>query len=125
MIIIFEKDLKIPLLLDTYGDLLTERKRELADLYYSEDYSLAEISEVTGISRQGIRDSIKKTVSELYELEEKLGVAEKLQYFDRCFNKLSSDLTSIMEACGSDDIIKKRLSEVIKNISDFQSNKPT
>ena len=56
----FEKNMKFPILLDTYGSLLTDRKREILDYYYNEDYSLAEISEITGISRQGVRDSIKK-----------------------------------------------------------------
>ena len=73
----FEKNLLIPCLLDIYGDLLSERKRELLDYYYDEDYSLAEISELTGISRQGIRDSIKKSSAELMGLEEKLGLYEK------------------------------------------------
>ena len=56
----FEKDMHLSLLMDTYGALLSERKRELMSYYYDEDYSLAEIAEITGISRQGIRDSVKK-----------------------------------------------------------------
>ena len=73
----FEKNMKFPILLDTYGSLLTDRKREILDYYYNEDYSLAEISEITGISRQGVRDSIKKSEEELFQLEEKLGLADK------------------------------------------------
>ena len=57
------KDLTISILLDAYGALLTERQRELVDLYYNEDLSLAEISENTGITRQGVRDGIKKSES--------------------------------------------------------------
>ncbi len=70
----FEKNMKFPLLLDAYASLLTERKREILDYYYNEDYSLSEISELTGISRQGVRDSIKKSEDELYSIEEKLGL---------------------------------------------------
>ena len=73
----FEKNLLIPCLLDIYGGLLSERKRELLDYYYDEDYSLSEISELTGISRQGIRDSIKKSSAELMGLEDKLRLYEK------------------------------------------------
>lgn len=73
----FEKDMKFPLLLDTYGILLSERKREILEYYYCEDYSLSEISELTGISRQGVRDSIKKSEEEIYELEAKLQIVEK------------------------------------------------
>ncbi len=72
----FEKNMKFPLLLDAYASLLTERKREILDYYYNEDYSLSEISELTGISRQGVRDSIKKSEDELYSIEEKLGLVK-------------------------------------------------
>lgn len=77
MICIYEKNMKFPLLLDTYGVLLTERKREILDYYYNDDYSLSEISELTGISRQGVRDSIKKSEEEIYGYESKLKIVEK------------------------------------------------
>lgn len=64
----------LPCLLDIYGSLLSDRRRELLEYYYNDDYSLSEISELTGISRQGIRDSIKKSEAELNTLEEKLGM---------------------------------------------------
>ncbi len=73
----FEKNMKFPLLLDTYGVLLTERKREILDYYYNDDYSLSEISELTGISRQGVRDSIKKSEEEIYGYESRLKIVEK------------------------------------------------
>ena len=74
----FEKDLKKAYLLDFYGEVLTERKKEVLDMYYNEDLSLAEIAEQIGISRQGVRDLIKKTEEELIFLEEKLGLAQKM-----------------------------------------------
>jgi predicted DNA-binding protein YlxM (UPF0122 family) len=74
---IFEKNMKFPLLLDTYGPLLTDRKRELLDYYYNEDYSLSEISELTGISRQGVRELIKKAEEELNFYEQKLHLAQR------------------------------------------------
>ena len=75
----FEKDLRISYLLDFYGDVLTERKKEVLDMYYNEDLSLAEIAEQIGISRQGVRDLIKKAEDELLFLEEKLGLAKKMR----------------------------------------------
>ena len=74
----FEKNLNIGYLLDFYGELLPERKRSVLDMYYNEDYSLAEIAEEIGISRQGVRNVIKKTEAELFFYEEKLGLAQKL-----------------------------------------------
>ena len=74
----FEKDLKKAYLLDFYGEVLTERKKEVLDMYYNEDLSLAEIADQIGISRQGVRDLIKKAEEELLFLEDKLGLAKKM-----------------------------------------------
>lgn len=74
----FEKNLNVGYLLDFYGELLPERKRSVLDMYYNEDYSLAEIAEEIGISRQGVRNMIKKSEAELFFYEEKLGLAQKL-----------------------------------------------
>ena len=49
------------------------------DMYYNEDFSLSEIAEQISISRQGVRDIIKKTEEDLIFYEEKLGLAKKLQ----------------------------------------------
>ena len=82
----FEKNLNIAFLLDFYGEVLSDRKREVLDAYYNDDLSLAEIATDLGISRQGVRDLIKKAESELFFYEEKLGLAKKLllveQYSD-------------------------------------------
>lgn len=73
----FEKNLEIAYLLDFYGDILPERRRDIMDLYYNDDLSLAEIAEQLGITRQGVRECIKKTESELFFYEEKLGLRRR------------------------------------------------
>lgn len=73
----FEKNLKIGYLLDFYGSVLSERKKTTLDHYYNDDLSLSEIAEKMGISRQGVRDIIKKAEDELLFLEERLGLASK------------------------------------------------
>lgn len=73
----FEKNLNIGFLLDFYGDILTERRRDALDFYYNNDMSLSEVAEEMGISRQGARDVIKKAEEELLFYEEKLGLAKK------------------------------------------------
>ena len=73
------KDLTIGLLLDFYGSLLSDRQREVISLYYEEDLSLAEIAESEGITRQGVRDAIKKAEIILTETEEKLGLARRFK----------------------------------------------
>ncbi len=71
------KDLSVSLLLDFYGKVLTDKQRDALELYYNEDLSLAEIAQHTGITRQGVRDSIKRGETILRELEQKLGFYEK------------------------------------------------
>ncbi len=62
-------------LIDIYGNALSDRQKDVVDLYYNEDLSLAEISENCGITRQGVRDAIRHGVETLYSLESSLGVS--------------------------------------------------
>jgi len=104
----FEKDWNISYLLDFYGEILSEKKRSVMEMYYNEDLSLSEIAEQIGISRQGVRDIVKKTEEELFFWEEKLGLAKRdlelrgraeriLSLLQREQN-LSSELTSEIRA---------------------------
>ena len=70
------KNLKISLLYDFYGSVLSETQKKVIEMYYNEDLSLAEIAEHAGISRQGVRDSIIRAEEHLLLLEEKLGLYE-------------------------------------------------
>ena len=85
----FEKNLNVGYLLDFYGELLPERKRSVLEMYYNEDYSLAEIAEEIGISRQGVRNIIKKVEEELFFYEEKLGLAKKMLQIEAFTESLS------------------------------------
>lgn len=89
MIEIHVKDMRFPLLLDAYGAVLTERKRELLDYYYNEDYSLSEIAELTGLSRQGVRDGIRKAEEELRSLEESLSLVRLTETVSEIADSLS------------------------------------
>lgn len=70
------KDMKISFLLDFYGNMLTQKQREVIELYYNNDLSLSEIAENEGITRQGVRDAIKRAESQLLEMEDCLGFAQ-------------------------------------------------
>lgn len=89
----YEKDLSVSLLMDFYGEVLTEKQREVISLYYDEDLSLAEIAEEAKITRQGVRDSIKRGEATLRGMEEKLGLAVR-------FSKQKAVLKKIAEAAG-------------------------
>ena len=84
----YEKNLNIGYLLDFYGEVLSERKRYVLDMYYNEDFSLSEISEEIGISRQGVRDLIKKAEEELCFFETKLGLSKKMTALEEEVNSL-------------------------------------
>ena len=73
-----DKNLGISVLLDHYGAMLTDKQRDVIDLYYNQDLSLAELAEHEGISRQGVRDNIKRGEAFLLEMEEKLHLAQKM-----------------------------------------------
>lgn len=73
-----DKNLGISVLLDHYGAMLTDKQRDVIDLYYNQDLSLAEIAEHEGISCQGVRDNIKRGEAFLLEMEEKLHLAQKM-----------------------------------------------
>ena len=73
------KSLQISVLLDFYGEMLTAKQRDFLDLYYNEDLSLSEIAENEGITRQGVRDSIKRAEVQLFDMESKLHLAERFE----------------------------------------------
>ena len=72
-----EKTVKIAMLLDLYGGLLTEKQTEYLELYYGEDYSLSEIAQLHGITPQGVKDTIHRATGALFDTEEKLGFLQK------------------------------------------------
>ena len=82
------KDLSISVLIDFYGELLTDKQKDALELYYDRDYSLAEIAQDMDISRQGVRDFIKRGEKQLYEFEEKLEMVKK-------YNNISTKLLNL------------------------------
>ncbi len=86
------KPFEMCLLFDFYGEVLTDKQRELFDLYYNEDLSLAEISEHIGITRQGVRDSIIRAEHTLRDLEDKLGLVARYGKIDVHAQAIAKDL---------------------------------
>ena len=69
--------IRIGTLMDIYGELLTAKQRNVLHCYINEDYSLQEIAELTGISRQAAHDTIKKAVRQLEKYEQVLAILKK------------------------------------------------
>ena len=98
----FEKNMNISFLLDFYGDVLSEKQREILDLYYNEDLSLAEIAESNGLTRQGVRHIIKKAEEELLSLETKLGLANRFVTLGNEYRSIADSLLSVSAMINAD-----------------------
>lgn len=86
--VMFEKNLELGLLLDFYGAILPERRKDVMDLYYNDDLSLSEIAEQVGVTRQAVRETIKKTETELFFYEEKLGLLRRSAEIQQCAERI-------------------------------------
>ena len=102
------KDLKYSILLDHYGNMLTEKQRDVLGLYYNEDLSLSEIAEIVGTSRQGVMDNIKRSEAQLLSFEKKLSLVKHYQNVDKAVVLLNE----ILEL-GVSGQLSEKLSEVI------------
>ena len=83
------KNLNFAVLLEVYGSMLTEKQRSAAELYYWEDMSLGEIAEDMNVTRQAVRDGIKRSEQKLSELEENLGLAAKVTDIKKIFGEIA------------------------------------
>ena len=86
------------LLLDFYGDLLTPKQKKYWDLHWNEDYSLAEIAELDGLSRQGVWDILRRAETNLRDIEDKTGLVRR--FLDRRGEivRIREELSAILPA---------------------------
>ena len=84
--------LELCLLFDFYCEMLTDKQRELFDLYYNEDLSLSEIAEHAGITRQGVRDAVVRAEHMLTALEDKLHLVSRYGKIDQHVEALGQEI---------------------------------
>lgn len=96
-----------------YGKLLTEKQYEVLDDYYNNDLSLSEIAENLEITRQAVRDNIKKGENKLLEYEEKLGIMKKVMEQEEKIAVILSEITKIKSKSSDKEV--ERILEHIKN----------
>ena len=108
---IVAKDLEISFLLDFYGDMLTEKQREMVEYYYNDDLSLSEIAENQGITRQGVRDAIMRAQSQLREMEDRLGLARR-------FHRMRDGLSRICDAAVAIEGYNEQQATICEGISE-------
>ena len=100
-----EKKVQLSWYLAFYGEMLTENQREIATLYFEEDFSLAEIAQQLSVSRQSIHDTVNRVEKTLTEFEEKLGLAARFERLENGLKECQKALSRIVP----DEKSKKQL----------------
>ncbi len=106
-----ERFVEQALLYDFYGELLTDNQKNVYEDVILNDYSLSEVAEERGISRQGVHDLIKRTNKSLMEYEEKLHLVEKFLHIKEKVNQIQATVEQ------AETIEKHQLIEKIETIS--------
>lgn len=106
---VMDKNFEISMLLDTYGELLTEHQRKMLRLHFDEDLSLGELSELLEISRQGVRDALVRGEQQLRQYEDALQILAREQQLKR----MLSEIMTLVQ----DDVPKERILEQLAQIN--------
>lgn len=99
------------LLYDFYGELLTEHQRRVYEDVVLNDYSISEIAEAAGISRQGVHDMVKRCGRILEDYESKLHLVEKFIHIKENVNRIR-ELTQ----GGTQSEVMRQIEEISKDI---------
>ena len=111
-----DKNIKMSILCQIYGKLLTEKQYQVLDDYYNNDLSLSEIAENLNITRQAVRDVIKKGENKLFEIEEKLGFMKKTMQQKQQIDVILTELQKIKDT-SSDKKMNRILEDVRKKLN--------
>ncbi|RNC63127.1 MAG: hypothetical protein AWM53_01645 [Candidatus Dichloromethanomonas elyunquensis] len=104
---------------DFYGPLLTVKQSKIWDLYYQQDYTLAEIAELEGISRQAVHDLLKRTEKILESYEQKLGLIARFLKEKEKLIDIQALLDNISEEDFTNEAAWKRQQEINSRIKEI------
>jgi hypothetical protein len=96
---VMSKNLQMNNLLDLYGCLLTEKQFNIMNMYYNDDFSLGEIAEECGISRQGVHDTVKRCEEAFTEYESKLKLYERQQAYVEELKGYKAQALAVFDEC--------------------------
>jgi len=116
-----ERNVQISMLSEIYGKMLTEKQLDVLKDYYDQDLSLAEIGTDKGISRQAVRDMIKKGEKKLFEFEEKLGFMKRMLKQEEKISTILSELLKIQSKF-TDNEVAEVLEHVRKELTLMKVN---
>lgn len=111
-----EKNVEISVLCQLYGKALTDKQYEVLTDYYNNDLSLSEIAENNNITRQAVRDIIKKGENKLYELEENISLMKKVLNEEKIISKIENELDEITKLTNSNNEVAKRINNIKKEL---------
>ena len=111
---------EVNLLFDFYGQMLTSRQQEVISLYHVENFSLAEIAEELGISRQAVHDTLKKAEKALRSYEERLKLAGRLEESRNVIEMTDETIDELMQICSGDKAVMERLQKIRKAIDSLE-----
>ena len=120
-----EKNVEISLLLSFYKNILTERQADTVDLYYNDDLSLSEVGAELGISRQGVRDNLKRSEAILYDVESKLGLVERFLGIKSKLSEIDdiiSEIEKAPEARLLSDNIKHKINRILTIVGEINDS---
>lgn len=109
------KDLEVIMLYDIYGEMLTEKQRNFISYYYNDDLSLAEIAENEGITRQGVRDAIKRAENQLYDFESHLGLKSRFEETKSGLEEIL-ELTKVIKEVNKNTVLSREINDAVTRI---------
>lgn len=111
-------NIELSLLYDFYGSLLNDAQRKVIQLYVNDDLSLSETAEILNISRQGVRDTLKRASSKLFFYERKLGLYKQTKQNRENLSKIIENADIIDESI-DDEELKVKIDEIKIIAQDF------
>lgn len=117
-----EKNVEVSLLFGFYKRMLTERQADTVELYYNEDLSLAEVGTELGISRQGVRDNLKRAEAILYDTEARLGLVKRFLEIKTRLGEIDSIIAEIEQSSEAKSLpvyIKKQINKILEIIAEI------
>jgi len=120
-----EKTVEISVLYDFYNQLLTEKQKNIVDLYYNQDLSLGEIADEFDVSRQAVYDMLKRTERLLYQYEEKLNFIRLIDIKNKKISDILNSVISLeneLASISSSEKLTKQIFYIKEELYKFLNN---
>ncbi|NLY73686.1 MAG: YlxM family DNA-binding protein [Firmicutes bacterium] len=111
-----ERLVRTGLLYDFYGGLLTEKQQRVMELYFLENWSLAEIADAEGVSRQAVHDLLQRSEKIIEDFEAKLGLLERYSRQQTLLTAIKDRLQTILNQTAESNPIKPELLQIKEQI---------